>query len=96
MVHHSIAVVITSFLTNFSERRKGEVRRIYLPRTPVDSVQVRGMKKGWCFGRISKARRTGDVSPHYSRSSASLMNKGECDFERRESMCGLLAAFPTC
>jgi hypothetical protein len=28
MVHHSIAVVITSFLTNFSELRKREVRRI--------------------------------------------------------------------
>jgi hypothetical protein len=26
MVHHSIAVVITSFLTNFSELRKREVR----------------------------------------------------------------------
>jgi hypothetical protein len=36
MVHHSIAVVITSFLTNFSELRQCEVRRIYLPRTPVN------------------------------------------------------------
>jgi hypothetical protein len=36
MVHHSIAVVITSFLTNFSELRHGEVRRISLPRTPVN------------------------------------------------------------
>jgi hypothetical protein len=27
MVHHSIAVVITSFLTNFSEPRQHEVRR---------------------------------------------------------------------
>jgi hypothetical protein len=36
MVHHSIAVVITSFLTNFVVLRLGEVRRIYLPRTPVN------------------------------------------------------------
>jgi len=38
MVHHSIAVVIASFLTNFLERRKGEVqlRRIHLLRTPVN------------------------------------------------------------
>ena len=28
MVHHSIAVVITSFLTNFVEFCKAEVRRI--------------------------------------------------------------------
>ena len=27
MVHHSIAIVITSFLTNFVELRKAEVRR---------------------------------------------------------------------
>ena len=30
MVHHSIAVVITSFLTNFLELREGEVRRTSL------------------------------------------------------------------
>jgi hypothetical protein len=28
MVHHSIAVVITSFLTNFSERRTCEVSSV--------------------------------------------------------------------
>src|SRR5215216_7865495 len=38
MVHHSIAVVITSFLTNFVERRQGEVRRITLPRTPLNKA----------------------------------------------------------
>ena len=38
MVHHSIAVVITSFLPNFSERRLCELRRITLPRTQVNSV----------------------------------------------------------
>src|SRR5215204_6419154 len=38
MVHHSIAVVITSFLPNFSELRKAEVRRTTLPRAPVNSV----------------------------------------------------------
>jgi len=35
MVHHSIAVVITSFLTYFVERRKAEVRRIKKGRIPV-------------------------------------------------------------
>ena len=43
MVHHSIAVVFTSFLTNFSEFYKGELRRISIPRTWVN----KGMKKGW-------------------------------------------------
>ena len=33
MVHHSIAVVITSFLTEFSELREGEVRRTRNMRT---------------------------------------------------------------
>ena len=47
MVHHSNAVVITSFLTNFVERRLGEVRRIPLPRTPVN----KGMKKGRFYPR---------------------------------------------
>jgi hypothetical protein len=42
MVHHSIAVVITSFLTNFSERRAYELRGIPLPRTWVN----KGIKKG--------------------------------------------------
>src|SRR5215218_6140043 len=36
MVHHSIAVVITSCLTNFVERRLPELRRIPLPRTRVN------------------------------------------------------------
>jgi hypothetical protein len=36
MVHHSIAVVITSFLTNFVESRLAELRRISLPRTPAN------------------------------------------------------------
>jgi hypothetical protein len=35
MVHHSIAVVITSFLTNFVERRTCE-----LPRTPLLGISV--------------------------------------------------------
>jgi hypothetical protein len=38
MVHHSIAVVITSFLTNFSELRACELRRIPLPRTRVNKA----------------------------------------------------------
>jgi hypothetical protein len=42
MVHHSIAVVITSFLTNFVERRKDEVRRIPLLRTPVNKDEKEG------------------------------------------------------
>jgi hypothetical protein len=42
MVHHSIAVVITSFLTNFSELRACELRRIPLPRTWMN----KGKKKG--------------------------------------------------
>jgi hypothetical protein len=36
MVHHSIAVAITSFLTNFVERRLGEVRRIPVLQTRVN------------------------------------------------------------
>src|SRR5215203_5475776 len=32
MVHHSIAVSITSFLTNFLDLRQSEVRRILLPK----------------------------------------------------------------
>ncbi len=42
MVHHSIAVVITSFLRNFSELRLGEVRRIPLPRTSVNKAKKKG------------------------------------------------------
>ena len=34
MVHHSIAVVIASFLTNFSERRQREVRLSLGPMAP--------------------------------------------------------------
>jgi hypothetical protein len=41
MVHHSIAVVITSFLTNFSELRHGELPRIPIPRTPVNKGKKR-------------------------------------------------------
>jgi hypothetical protein len=39
MVHHSIAVVFTSFLTNFVEFYKSEVqlRRIPIPRTRVNT-----------------------------------------------------------
>ena len=42
MVHHSIAVVVTSFLTNFVELRKAEVqlRRIHLPRPRVNKPEV--------------------------------------------------------
>jgi hypothetical protein len=48
MVHHSIAVVITSFLTNFSEFHKSEVqlRRIRLLRTRVN--------RGRCLETVSK------------------------------------------
>jgi hypothetical protein len=46
MVHHLIAVVFTSFLTNFSEFYKGEVRRIPLPRTPVNRGQVTPLSLG--------------------------------------------------
>ena len=42
MVHHSIAVVITSFLTNFSEFYKGEVRRIPIPRSCVNKDKRKG------------------------------------------------------
>jgi hypothetical protein len=42
MVHHSIAVVITSFLTNFVERSKGELRRTPLLGTSVN----KGMRGG--------------------------------------------------
>jgi hypothetical protein len=35
-VYHSIAVFITTFLTNFGECPKGEVRRIPIPRTRVN------------------------------------------------------------
>ena len=38
MVHHSIAVVITSCLTNFLERRLGEVRT---------GEVVLGVHRGW-------------------------------------------------
>ena len=41
MVHHSIAVVITSFLTNFSEFYEREVRRIPIPRTSVHKATER-------------------------------------------------------
>jgi hypothetical protein len=41
MVHHSIAVVFTSFLTNFVEFYKGEVRRIPIPRTRVNKGKKR-------------------------------------------------------
>jgi len=46
MVHHSIAVVFTSFLTNFSELYKGEVRRIPIPRTQVNKPRI-------CFAFIA-------------------------------------------
>jgi hypothetical protein len=42
MVHHSIAVVIALFLTNFLELRKGELRRIYLLRTRADIGKKEG------------------------------------------------------
>jgi len=51
MVHHSIAVVFTSFLTNFSEFYEGELRRILLPRTPV-KLRTEGNHRGFigpCF-----------------------------------------------
>src|SRR5215218_1358324 len=41
--HHSIAVFITTLLTNFAESPKGEVRRIPIPRTSVN----KGKRKGW-------------------------------------------------
>lgn len=37
MVHHSIAVVMTSFLTNFLERRVYELRLTRFPRSWVNS-----------------------------------------------------------
>jgi hypothetical protein len=53
MVHHSIAVVFTSFLTNFVEFYEGEVRRIPIPRTTVN----KGMKKtGACTPRPGLGR----------------------------------------
>jgi len=39
MVHHSIAVVITSFLTNFSELRKAEVQLLRIPQ-PVEKLPL--------------------------------------------------------
>ena len=44
MVHHSIAVVFTSFLTNFSEFHKSEVQlpRIPIPRTTVNKGKAKG------------------------------------------------------
>jgi hypothetical protein len=61
MVHHSIAVVITSFLTNFVERSKGELRRTPLLGTSVNKgkekgrvrrtdLQVRGSASCWEVG----------------------------------------------
>ena len=46
MVHHSIAVVITSFLTNFVELRKGEVRRILLLGNSVNKGNKKGKSRG--------------------------------------------------
>src|SRR5215217_826928 len=37
--YHSIAVFIATFFANFRERRACELRRISLPRTPVNSIR---------------------------------------------------------
>jgi hypothetical protein len=39
--YHSIAVFFTNFLANFRESPKGEVRRIPIPRTPVNARSPR-------------------------------------------------------
>jgi hypothetical protein len=69
MVHHSIAVVFTSFLTNFVEFYKSEVqlRRIPIPRTSVNRKAPPSSPKAGGAGRKAHPE-------YYARARKSAMS----------------------
>jgi hypothetical protein len=90
LAHHSNELLIMAFFANFLERRKAEVRRTSIPRTPLNTVEARGkarakrrprcgedmaVQRGQRNHRTTHTRR--EHPPHGTSSTTRAKSKGQ-------------------